>query len=89
MLCPHSTGNQYLSTLNIEASQKWRDFGIFLVFVFTNWFLVYFFIWSVRIKGWSFGMSQLFGGLGKLVNAIKKPIAHKLGGKKDEKADQE
>ncbi|PIA89663.1 Brefeldin A resistance protein [Cercospora beticola] len=91
MLCPYSTGNQYLSTLNIEASQKWRDFGIFLVFVFTNWFLVYFFIWSVRTKGWSFGMSQLFGGLGKLVNAAKKPIAQKLGGKKkkDEKADQE
>ena len=45
-LCQLSSGNQYLSQLNIEASQKWRDFGIFLIFVFTNWFLVYFFIVS-------------------------------------------
>jgi ATP-binding cassette, subfamily G (WHITE), member 2, SNQ2 len=24
MYCPYRVGNQYLSTLNIEASQKWR-----------------------------------------------------------------
>jgi ABC-type multidrug transport system ATPase subunit len=46
-LCQLSTGNQYLAQLNIDASNKWRDFGIFLVFVFTNWLLVYFFIVSL------------------------------------------
>ena len=34
--CPYSTGDQYLAGLNIKASDKWRDFGVFLVFVFTN-----------------------------------------------------
>lgn len=53
--CQYSVGNQYLSTLNISASDKWRDFGIFLVFVFTNYMLVYFFIYTVRVRGWSFG----------------------------------
>ena len=73
--CPYSVGNQYLSSLNIDASDKWRDFGVFLIFVFTNWMLVYFFIYTVRIRGWSFGMGYLFGGLSKVVDAVKKPIA--------------
>lgn len=80
--CQYTVGNQYLASLNIEAGQSWRDFGIFLVFVFTNWALVYFFIYTVRIKGWSFGFGHVFGGLGKVVGAIKKPFKGK--GKKSE-----
>jgi ABC-type multidrug transport system permease subunit len=72
--CPYSVGDQFLSTLNIQASEKWRDFGIFLIFVCTNWMLVYFFIYTVRIRGWSFGFGYLFGALGKLVAIIKKPF---------------
>jgi ATP-binding cassette, subfamily G (WHITE), member 2, SNQ2 len=83
MYCPYSNGNQYLSTLNIQASEKWRDFGIFLLFVFSNYFLVYFFIYTVRVKGWSFGFGYIFGALGKLVNVIKKPFANI--GKKEKK----
>lgn len=72
MYCPYSVGNQYLSTLNIEASQKWRDFGIFLAFCISNWALVYFFIYTVRVRGWSFGLGYVFGGLGKMVDLLKK-----------------
>ncbi len=49
--CPFSSGDGYLNTLNIEAKDKWRDFGIFLAFVISNWALVYFFIYTVRVKG--------------------------------------
>jgi ABC-type multidrug transport system permease subunit len=88
--CPYQSGNQYLTTLNISASQKWRsksfsylfhwlvtnqletDFGIFLAFCISNWALVYFFIYTVRIKGWSFGFGKLFGGLEKALNMVKK-----------------
>jgi ATP-binding cassette subfamily G (WHITE) protein 2 (SNQ2) len=69
--CPYSVGNDYLTTLNIKAGDKWRDFGIFLAFCFSNWALVYFFIWSVRIKGWSFGFGKLFGVLGQGISKIK------------------
>jgi ATP-binding cassette subfamily G (WHITE) protein 2 (SNQ2) len=79
--CPYSTGNDYLDTLNIKASDKWRDFGIFLAFCVSNWALVYFFIWSVRIKGWSFGFGKVFGGLGKVVGMLK--------GKKGKKGEGE
>jgi ATP-binding cassette subfamily G (WHITE) protein 2 (SNQ2) len=79
--CPYSTGNDYLDTLNIKASDKWRDFGIFLAFCVSNWALVYFFIWSVRIKGWSFGFGKVFGGLGKIVGMLK--------GKKGKKGEGE
>lgn len=43
---------------------------------------VYFFIYTVRVKGWSFGFGTLFGALGKLVELIKKPFKGK--GKKDQ-----
>ncbi|EMD00495.1 hypothetical protein BAUCODRAFT_28848 [Baudoinia panamericana UAMH 10762] len=79
--CQYSSGDQYLSSLNINAADKWRDFGIFLIFVFTNYFLVYFFIYSVRVKGWSFGFGYLFGGLGKVAALIKKPFQRSSGKK--------
>ncbi|KAI1375082.1 ABC-2 type transporter-domain-containing protein [Hypoxylon crocopeplum] len=72
--CPYSTGNQYLATLNINADEKWRDFGIFLAFCISNWALVYFFIYTVRVRNWRFGFNYLFGGLGKLVDVVKKPF---------------
>ncbi|KAK8069840.1 ATP-binding multidrug cassette transport protein [Apiospora phragmitis] len=80
MYCPYTSGNQYLTTLNIEAGQKWRDFGIFLAFCISNWFLVYFFIYTVRVRGWSFGLGHVFGGLGKLVGLVKKPFTRSKRG---------
>jgi len=81
--CQYSSGDQYLASLNIHADEKWRDFGIFLIFVFSNWFLVYFFIWSVRVKGWSFGFGYVFGFLGMVASFIKKPFT-KLFAKRKE-----
>ncbi|KAI5467658.1 ABC-2 type transporter-domain-containing protein [Mariannaea sp. PMI_226] len=75
--CPFSTGNGFLKTLNIEADQKWRDFGIFLAFCISNWMLVYFFIYTVRVRGWSFGLQYIFGPLGKLAGILKKPFQRK------------
>ncbi|KAI0204830.1 ABC-2 type transporter-domain-containing protein [Astrocystis sublimbata] len=72
--CPYSSGNDYLATLNINANQKWRDFGVFLAFCISNWALVYFFIYTVRIRGWSFGLGYVFGLLGKFVDVLKKPF---------------
>ncbi|KAI1153946.1 ABC-2 type transporter-domain-containing protein [Nemania diffusa] len=72
--CPYSSGDQYLATLNINANEKWRDFGIFLAFCISNWFLVYFFIYTVRIRGWRFGFGYVFGTLGKFIDIVKKPL---------------
>lgn len=68
--CQYRSGQEYLATLNISADEKWRDFGIFLVFVCTNWLLVYFFIYTVRVKGWSFGFGTVFGLGGKAMGAL-------------------
>ncbi|KAH9860436.1 hypothetical protein J1614_011767 [Plenodomus biglobosus] len=64
--CPYSTGDDYLATLNIKASDKWSNLGVFLAFCFSNWALVYFFVWSVRIKGWTFGFGVATSGLRKV-----------------------
>lgn len=60
--CQYSSGVDYMRSLNIEPKDKWRYFGIFLGFCISNWALVYFFIYTVRIRGWSFGL-RLFLGL--------------------------
>ena len=86
--CQYSVGNDYLKTLNIRADEKWRDFGIFFAFCFSNWFLVYFFIYTVRVRGWSFGFGYVFGALGKLLDVMKKPFK-KSGGKEEEEGEQE
>ncbi|KPI44003.1 Brefeldin A resistance protein [Cyphellophora attinorum] len=69
--CQYANGEEYLATINVSPGDKWRDFGIFLVFVFSNWALVYFFIYTTRVRGWSFGMSTLFGGAGKMIGSVK------------------
>ncbi|KAI9690213.1 MAG: hypothetical protein M1822_009174 [Bathelium mastoideum] len=81
--CPYTNGTDYMSTLNIKPSDKWRYFGIFLAFVISNWMLVYFFIYTVRIKGWSFGFGYVFGVLGKVADLIKAPFKKLFGRKKD------
>ena len=35
--CPYMNGDGYLAGLNVSPGDKWRDFGVFLVFVCTNW----------------------------------------------------
>ncbi|KAK8054005.1 ABC-2 type transporter-domain-containing protein [Apiospora saccharicola] len=84
MYCPYSNGNQYLTTLNLKADEKWRDFGIFLAFCISNWFLVYFFIYTVRVRGWSFGLGHVFGALGKVVALVQKPFKRSSKEKKNE-----
>ncbi|KAI1268212.1 ABC-2 type transporter-domain-containing protein [Xylariaceae sp. FL1019] len=79
--CPYRNGNEYLATLHIEAGQKWRDFGIFLAFCISNWFLVYFFIYTVRIRNWSFGFGSLFKVLTDVANAVRNPFRHFSKGK--------
>lgn len=69
--CPYANGEEYMATLNVKPSDKWRYFGIFLGFCISNWALVYFFIYTVRIRGWSFGFASLFGGLGKMIGKVK------------------
>ncbi|KAL8921392.1 MAG: hypothetical protein Q9208_005718 [Pyrenodesmia sp. 3 TL-2023] len=83
--CQFATGAEYMRTLNVLPGDKWRDFGIFLVFCVSNWTLVYFFIYTVRIRGWSFGLGPLFGWLGRGVEgvkgAVKGVVKRRSGGK--------
>ncbi|KAJ6142049.1 hypothetical protein N7497_011148 [Penicillium chrysogenum] len=69
--CPYTDGVQYMANLNVHLEDKWRCFGIFLAFVIINWALVYFFIYTVRVRGWSFGIGSLFGVAGLMVDRVK------------------
>ncbi|KAJ5280031.1 hypothetical protein N7478_005403 [Penicillium angulare] len=69
--CQYKDGSEYMNQLNVHEGDKWRCFGIFLAFVIINWFLVYFFIYTVRVRGWSFGFGYLFGLGGMLIEGTK------------------
>jgi len=69
--CVYERGNNYLETVNVYAEHKWRNFGIFVAFCISNWFLVYFFIYTVRVRGWSFGFGYITNGFETLVKKIK------------------
>ncbi len=81
--CPYSNGVEYMAILNVVPGDKWKYLGIFIGFVFSNWALVYFFIYTVRVRGWSFGMSTLFGTLGKGADVVKKGMKKMTGGHKE------
>ena len=82
--CQYKDGTEYLATLNISPDDRWRDFGLFLMFVFTNWMLVYFFIYFVRVRGFTFGFGPLFGFLGRAVDKVAG-----LFNRKEKKFDEE
>lgn len=75
--CQYANGTEYMKTLNVQDGDKWRSFGIFLAFVIVNYLLVYFFIYTVRVRKWGFGMGYLFGGLGAIGSGVKKLIPGK------------
>lgn len=58
--CPYNDGGEYMRTLNVYATDKWPSFGILVAFAIANWALVYFFIYTVRIRGWTFGISSVW-----------------------------
>ena len=72
--CELRNGDQYLDLLNISADEKWRDFGIFCIFVVSNYLLVYFLMWSVRVKGWGFGMGYVFSFLATIAGFLLSPF---------------
>ncbi len=61
--CPFKVGDDYLATLNISYERRWRSFAIFLSFVLTNYVLVFFMVYFVRLKGYTFGFSRLVRAL--------------------------
>ena len=69
--CQYRNGVEYMKTLNVDPSDKWKYFGVFAAFCISNWALVYFFIYTVRVKGWSFGFGTVFGWLGRLVDWVE------------------
>ncbi|GKT48118.1 brefeldin A resistance protein [Colletotrichum spaethianum] len=57
--CPYRNGGEYMQTLNVYTTDKWPSFGILVAFAVANWALVYFFVYTVRIRGWTFGISTV------------------------------
>ncbi|CRK32163.1 hypothetical protein BN1723_003835 [Verticillium longisporum] len=70
--------------LNVQAGDKWPAFGIMVAFAVANWALVYFFVYAVRVKGWTFGL----GAVSKHVAAVKARVVRGRGQKGEEKSEE-
>lgn len=56
--CAYNDGTEYMRVLNVERNDKWPCLGYMIAFGVANWCLVYFFIYTTRIKGWTFGFGH-------------------------------
>ncbi|KAK2007669.1 ABC-2 type transporter [Colletotrichum eremochloae] len=70
--CPYSDGSEYMRTLNVYSTDKWPSFGILVGFAVANWALVYFFVYTVRIKGWTFGISTVTKQCSKVLGRFRR-----------------
>lgn len=86
--CQYKSGVEYMASLNVNPTDKWKYLPIFLAFVISNWALVYFFVYTVRVRGWGFGFGYLFGGLGKIVSGVKMGVGKLVGRGKGKKEQQ-
>ena len=68
--CAYKSGEEYLAGLNVRPGDKWRDLGIFAAFCVSNWALVFFFIYTVRMKGWTFGLATVGKVVGWVVRGV-------------------
>ncbi len=84
--CQYASGVEYMASLNVRPGDKWRYLPIFLAFVISNWALVYFFVYTVRVRGFGFGFGYLFGGLGKVVGGVKAGVGKVVGGRRGKEA---
>ncbi|KAK4095235.1 hypothetical protein Purlil1_31 [Purpureocillium lilacinum] len=54
-VCQWSRGEQFLAQFNLGGGQlggQWGCWGIFMIFTVSNLFLVYFFTWATKVRGW-------------------------------------
>lgn len=87
--CQLSTAEQFLAGSNIYPSQKWRQWGIFWVYVIFNIFGVILLYWAFRVK--KFSPAAGFARVGKLKGLVAKkpkPLADDQKGKEFESAPQ-
>ncbi|KAF8247515.1 hypothetical protein K440DRAFT_550851 [Wilcoxina mikolae CBS 423.85] len=59
--CIFKSGDEYLKTINVQYSHRWRDLGIFCVFIVSNIVLIYVLYWAVREYRWSRLFARLRG----------------------------
>ncbi|KAI9772587.1 MAG: ATP-binding cassette transporter snq2 [Geoglossum umbratile] len=49
--CRFSTGDQYLSTLNMRWEDRWRDFGLLAVYILFNAMMAFVYYYLAKIRG--------------------------------------
>jgi ATP-binding cassette subfamily G (WHITE) protein 2 (SNQ2) len=59
--CVFKSGDEYLETINVQYDKRWRELGIFCVYIFSNLVLVYTIYWAFREYRWGRLLARLRG----------------------------
>lgn len=59
--CIYKSGDEYLATINVQPDKRWRELGIFCVYIFSNLVLVYAMYWAFREYRWGRLFARLRG----------------------------
>ncbi|KAF8458765.1 ABC-2 type transporter-domain-containing protein [Kalaharituber pfeilii] len=59
--CVYKDGDEYMKTVNLDFNLRWRDLGIFCIFIFTNMALVYILHWAFREFHWKKFFRRVLG----------------------------
>lgn len=70
--CQYRVGDEYLQAINLKFSDEWPFFAIFILFTVVNCGLVYFMMYFVRIKHYSFGFGFVLGLPGRVLSALRR-----------------
>ncbi|KAH8155132.1 uncharacterized protein LAJ45_00141 [Morchella importuna] len=60
--CQFKSGDEYLQTVNIDYNTRWRDLGIFVVYMVSNVVLTYTIYWAFREFRWKRYFARVFKG---------------------------
>lgn len=59
--CQYKNGDEYAASVNIDYNLRWRDLGLFVIFIFSNMSLVYILYWAFREMHWRKYFARVFG----------------------------
>ncbi|GMG24424.1 unnamed protein product [Ambrosiozyma monospora] len=58
-VCPYSFGDDYLKTVGMSYSHRWRNIGFFCAYIIFNVFAMLTLYWTFRVKRFSFDLKSL------------------------------
>ncbi|GMF05786.1 unnamed protein product [Ambrosiozyma monospora] len=58
-VCPYAFGDDYMKTVGMSYSHRWRNIGLYCAYIVFNVFAMLTLYWTFRVKRFSFDLKSL------------------------------